>query len=531
MIRRLLLAGVVAVAVAVATAPPAAAHARLEATTPAADSVLDESPSTVELRFTEAVDPGLGGVKVIAPDGSRADRGRVKQADGDRIVRVPVDATTEGTYTVAWSVVSADSHTISGSFVFSIGRVTGAADVEDSGRDAVRLAAAAARWAAFAGTIILGGALAFGLVVAPAAKPLGRAGRPRRLMLAGAGAALVGAAGVLLTQVALASGRSIAGSFGLLGDAVANTRFGALSFARVCLAAAAVALLLTSGVSPYRVRQVVLGAATVGLFMVPGLAGHAWTVEPRWAAVAVDTIHLAAAAVWIGGLAALLVTAPGSPSVGALARRFSAVALAAVAVVVVTGAVSGYLQVRSTAALTETGYGKLLVAKVAAVAALVALGWVNRRRLLALLPGRDTLFGVVRAELALAVVVVALTAVLVNRPPARDEATGPFSATVATQNDPAGGQVQLQVDPARAGQNDVHLYFLGGDGLPRAVDAIEITVGRAGVPPRRVTVTPVTPDHVSAYGVAMPSPGAWTLTVTAVRQGTSFTATVEVPIR
>jgi copper transport protein len=120
--------------------------------------------------------------------------------------------------------------------------------------------------------------------------------------------------------------------------------------------------------------------------------------------------------------------------------------------------------------------------------------------------------------------------VLVNRPPARDQLAGPF-ATVATADDPAGGQVQLQVDPARAGQNDVHLYFLSAEGLPRPVDAIEITVGRAGIPPRRVTVTPVTPDHASAYGVAMPSPGTWTLTITTVRQGQSFTTTVEVPIR
>lgn len=531
MTRRLVVAGLVTLAALGVLAAPAAAHARLEGTSPAADAVLDDRPTEVVLRFTEAVDPGLGGVEVIAPDGGRADRGRSEQADGDRIVRVPVDAVTQGTYTVAWSVVSADSHNISGSFVFSVGRVTGAAEVGTSGRDTLRFTAGVARWAAFAGTVVVAGGLGFGLLVARAGELDER--RRRRLghlMLAGAATAVTGAAGALVAQVALASGRPLTGSFGLLGDAVANTRFGTLGFARTGFALAAAALLVPVGLALRPLGRAILAPAVAGLLVVPGLAGHAWTVDPRWVAVTVDAVHLAAASVWVGGLAALLVVAPGSGQVAALTRRFSTVALGAVGVVVLSGMVSGYLQVRSTDALTATGYGKLLVAKVVAVAALVALGWVNRRRLLALLPQRDTLFGVVRAELALAVVVVALTAVLVNRPPARDQLTGPF-ATVATGDDPAGGQVQLQVDPARAGQNDVHLYFLSADGLPRPVDAIEMTVGRAGIPPRRVTVTPVTPDHASAYGVAMPSPGTWTLTITAVRQGQSFTTTVEVPIR
>lgn len=529
MIRRLVVGALVALAAVALTAAPAAAHARLEQTTPAGDTVLDAPPTEVTLRFTEAVDPGLGGVKVIAPDGRRADRGRTELAEDDRLVQVPVDAGAEGTYTVAWSVLSADSHTISGSFVFSVGRVTGAADLGGSGRSTVRLAAGAARWAAFGGTIVLAGALAFLVVVA--ADIGARRDRLARLMLAGALAAAVGAAGILVTQVALASGRPLGSSFRLLGDAIGNTRFGALGFTRVCLAAGAAAVVARPRFALRPPVPAVVAAAVVGLLVVPGLAGHAWTVEPRWAAVAVDGLHLAAASVWVGGLAALLVVTPGLDAVALLARRFSTLALGSVAVVVATGVASSYLQVRSIDALTATAYGKLLIAKVVVVASLVALGWLNRRRLLALLPQRETLFGVVRAELALAVVVIAVTAVLVNRPPARDEVTGPFATTVATQEDPAGGQVQLQVDPARAGQNDVHLYFLSAEGLPRAVDAIEMTVGRAGVPPRRVTVTPVTLDHASAYGVALPSPGTWTLTITAVRQGQPFTASVEVPIR
>lgn len=532
-VRRLSIAALVVLAVVLGAAAPAAAHATLEATTPPADSVLDTAPPSVELRFSEAVDPGLGGVKVFAPDGERADRGRVEQADNDRIVRVPVDADQEGTYTVAWSVVSEDSHSISGSFVFSVGRETGAADLASSGRDSVRFTGGTARWAAYAGTLLLVGALAFQFLVA-AGLPIDdrRQHRLRWLLRVAAALALTGSVVVLVTQVALASGRSVASSVGLLGDAIGNTRFGALGFTRACLAFAALALVAPPRPPFGRFGRLLLWSAAAGLLVVPGLAGHAWTVSPRWASVALDATHLAAASVWIGGLAAMLMVAPGSGQATPLTQRFSRTALTAVVVVAVTGSITAYLQVRSIDALTGTGYGKLLIAKVAAVAGLVGLGWVNRRRLIGLLPARETVFAVVRAELAVAVVVVGLTAVLVNRPPARnDVGASPFSAVVATENDPTRGQVQLQVDPARPGANDVHLYFLSAEGLPRPVDAIEMTVGRSGVPPRRVSVTQITPDHASAYGVSLPSPGLWTLTITAVRQGVPFTATVEVPVR
>src|SRR5690606_5397066 len=115
------------------------------------------------------------------------------------------------------------------------------------------------------------------------------------------------------------------------------------------------------------------------------LAGHAWTAPDRWLAVASDAVHLGAAAVWAGGLLPLLLLLV-LPRLGAaerkrLATRFSALALAAVGAVAVTGTISGWQQVRTLDALTATNYGRLLLAKVAGLAVLAALGWVNRSRL------------------------------------------------------------------------------------------------------------------------------------------------------
>jgi copper transport protein len=235
-----------------------------------------------------------------------------------------------------------------------------------------------------------------------------------------------------------------------------------------------------------------------------------------------------AASTWTGGLVALLLVVRAHERAGLLTRRFSRVALGAVGLVVASGAVSGYLQVRTLDGLVDTGYGRLLLAKMAGVAALVALGWLNRRRLVVLADRAAALLPVVRAEVAVAVLVVALTAGLVDRVPARETTvSGPFSTTAM-----AGERgVQLDVEPARAGPNDVHLYFVDAGGLPAAVDAAEMTVARADVPARRVPLEPVTVSHFSAYGVSLPTAGQWRLEITWVREGAAESVAVEVPVR
>src|ERR671910_138068 len=96
--------------------------------------------------------------------------------------------------------------------------------------------------------------------------------------------------------------------------------------------------------------------------------------------------------------------------------------------------------------------------------------------------------------------------------------------------DPAVAHADVTVDPARAGSNDIHLYFLDSGGGPLAVDAVEVSATTTGVPARRLPVTPVTADHVTVAGASLPSPGTWTVAVTAVRAGSPQDFTFEVPI-
>src|SRR3546814_6455341 len=64
-----------------------------------------------------------------------------------------------------------------------------------------------------------------------------------------------------------------------------------------------------------------------------------------------------------------------------LLRRFSTIAVPAVAILVLTGIVLAVVQAEAPQALLDTAYGRLLLAKLAGVAALLALAAVNRLRL------------------------------------------------------------------------------------------------------------------------------------------------------
>ena len=83
--------------------------------------------------------------------------------------------------------------------------------------------------------------------------------------------------------------------------------------------------------------------------------------------------------------------------------------------------------------------------------------------------------------------------------------------------------------PARA--NSRHLYFFDEAGQPRAVDAAEARVQQGDLPPRRVDLVPIRPDHYSAAGVSLPQPGRWRVTITTISRGTPSETTFEVPIR
>ena len=103
------------------------AHANLDSADPAPDSVLEEPPERVVIRFTEPLEPSFSEIRVLDSSGARVDNGDSAVDPANPVVMsVSLPPLADGTYTVGWKNVSTvDGHGVRGSFVFSIGEPGG----------------------------------------------------------------------------------------------------------------------------------------------------------------------------------------------------------------------------------------------------------------------------------------------------------------------------------------------------------------------------------------------------------------------
>ncbi|OLT14663.1 hypothetical protein BJF78_17660 [Pseudonocardia sp. CNS-139] len=191
------------------------------------------------------------------------------------------------------------------------------------------------------------------------------------------------------------------------------------------LTAAATAVVLGCAVvrlrRPARMPARAVLALAAFAVITPAVTGHSAAAD-RFQLVGVVGIgvHVAAAAAWVGGLGALLVlVAPHRGLLVAVLPRFSHVATACIAGVAATGVLTAALQLALSHggwtwdALTGTGWGLLVLAKTAALAAIGALGWLTRRRMAA---SRTPLLRWAGYEVALMAVALGLAAALTQAP-------------------------------------------------------------------------------------------------------------------
>ncbi|MEU1842680.1 copper resistance CopC family protein [Micromonospora sediminicola] len=114
-----LLAALLAAALLLAPAAPAAAHNTLQAATPAQDARLSAAPTTVTLRFLQQLNPEFTTI-VLSDAGRRRIPTGAPTVDGATGTITVDEPLTNGTYTVAYRVVSADGHPVQGSYRFTV---------------------------------------------------------------------------------------------------------------------------------------------------------------------------------------------------------------------------------------------------------------------------------------------------------------------------------------------------------------------------------------------------------------------------
>lgn len=450
-----------AFALATWCAPSAAAHTKLDSSTPAAGSTSDTPVEEVTLRFTLPVTTLGDGIVLDGPAGGvRADVTTAE--DGLVMVATPAEPLTAGDYTVSWTAAAQDGHPLEGSFGFTVaGAESGSGspspgpstdkDTDDGGshdthdmgdmhggmdHDAagmggtagdvaqvvMRLGAAAALW----GGLVAAGALLFaGLVLRDEDREdvpvVLRAARWAGLLILGGLAVHVSAGSVHLAHGDLGAAVS--------PSSIASSLSGTTRWALGLQAVGAVAIAVGARRTLPGSWAAVLGSVLVGAGHV--LSGHSNTAEPRWLVLTADVTHLAAAAAWVGGVVATAIVlhrrrregrAPDAALIGA---RLSVVAAVSLALVGAAGVVLAVEIVDRPAQLWESTWGLLLLAKVAVVVVVGAIGTYSHFRVVPQLTARrfrarsarkagELLRRGTGRETALMVVIVLITAWLVS---------------------------------------------------------------------------------------------------------------------
>lgn len=283
----------------------------------------------------------------------------------------------------------------------------------------VQLGATVARAAAdVAGVTCVGMALV-GVLLPRPERLSGAALRTRTHLQAGLDRAMIAVAGGWAAAVALGIAFRAADAFGTslsdLGVLALRDWTFKLSAGRgmVLSAACAIAVLVLAMLrlrDPERFQnRLPLVIALFGV-LTPAVTGHGSTSPDHQLAVVVVALHAGAAALWVGGLAAVLATLGRHRTLLAtVLPRFSRLAGACLFTVGLTGVVNALLRLSSPAALLDTPYGWLVLAKAAALVVLAGLGGLARQRLTA---GRQPVLRWAGLEVALMAITLGLTAAL-----------------------------------------------------------------------------------------------------------------------
>jgi copper transport protein len=600
-LRRLVLGGFGALAILTVTAAPAAAHAALIGTSPSqsAHYPADAPPKTVTVAFDDDVTTTPKSIGVYDGAGHAVPVVPVHTAD-EKLVEADLPKLAQGNYAVVWHIVSDDGHPETGAFTFSVG-AAGAATADLHSLEASRTSGRGigvgfglVRGLEYFACLVLVGALFFVRWRWPVA--LSRR-NVRRFLITVAGIGVLTTVASISFEAAYSNGSGSSALFdgSALGDVV-SARFGTAALVRagllVALAVYALVPIALKRRGTRIVTELPLALLGLGVAATFAYAGHGFTGRWPVAGFALDTAHITAAAVWLGGLVllAMAIRRPADPRDSARALgRFSRIALPAIAVVVLSGVVQGWREIDTWSALWHTSYGRLLLVKVLVVVAIVIVASAGRdalrdRRLarsddeddlpplgsgggrpsgynqppagrepatahaldagtahvdvLDMPPDPDDLLARdlrngMLVEVGLAVVVLAVTSALVVTPPSREAVAAAKTPQAQTVHVAANGKTvgyQVAVQPTLVGQNTIVIdpHLTGSGLLPTAVTGEARAVG--GTARSRLNFTALPNGKWVAVG-SFSVPGAWTVQIDGATPATSEATAFRITIR
>jgi copper transport protein len=448
---------VLAAVVAALVLPGAAlAHATLLQTTPANGAVLAKAPTAITVVFDDGVRVAKGNA-VVDNDTQRSVVAGEPSVHG-RSLTVPLKPLADGAYSVRWSIVSEDGHREEGVLAFAVGEGSAAPHSVLGASVPLTWSDILLRSLYYLGVLAGGGFAVFALLTW---RIVGRAlQRP------------------LAHLVFFALLLAFLGGSGILHAAPPGTRFALVMkiALTVSLAGGAAAALAPSLPQLLPVAY----AAALALLAAPTLSGHALDRDqPRVLAVIVDLAHMTSAAVWFGGLIAIVYAVPRATHDDATRRavvaRFSTAALVSVIVLGASGITRALTELTAVSQLWSTSYGRALLVKTAIFVPLLGVGWLNRAVLMRVFARlRRSARVEVLAITGIVVAVAILTELAPGRNAARSQAAAPLAAALPPKLPPRDAVVAA-----------------------RELGSLAVAVARE---PRRTTVTIIGPDATGVDG-------------------------------
>ncbi|HEV7862226.1 MAG TPA: copper resistance protein CopC [Acidimicrobiia bacterium] len=462
---------------------PAFAHPYLVQTEPGPGVALRDSPPRIQIGFTEQIVLEGSSLRLNDGDDRPVALGPLRSPKEGPGLAADIKAPLGGdVYRVRWVVLGQDGHSSSGEFRFgvdgpnnappkhaeSLNATGGPADQVAESDGPARIAL---RWLGLIGaSLLVGGAVLL-------ARLRGRFDDDVADTVTARWTQMARPAWVLTVVASIAAVVAAAGAGvgGLQLSILLATSNGLLALARLAgvVAAGLPGLFGRSGPR----RDQFLGMAGAFFLGAEAVGGHITgvTTGARIPAIVAQGAHLAAAAMWVGGLGVLAYAIAGvaasiRPAVWrTAAAAFRPVAAISAVVVIVTGVIASLREVEHKYFLLWSAYGRFLLAKWALVAAMLVLGGLAGRALGTRRPGVAGAAGaaggrvkpvgqLLRTEAVLGLAVLVFAATLVGVAQGRGQPlpaqkgsvlAGPAFANAVV----GGGLVRVVLSPAAPGRN------------------------------------------------------------------------------
>ncbi|MEK4220202.1 MULTISPECIES: copper resistance CopC/CopD family protein [unclassified Bacillus (in: firmicutes)] len=465
------------------------AHAYIVKSSPGENSELKSAPAQVEIEFNEPVEEGFHYIKVYNSDGDRVDTDKTEiKKDNNHIMTVKLKKNLpHDVYRAEWNAVSADGHPVSGVIPFSIGKADGGFSSQKTSGSALNPGTAADRAILYTAFSLFIGTVFFHLFWYKGdGKKLAK--RTKRLLVISV--TVLGLA--LLLQLPIQTKANAGGGWGnaFQPEYMKETLFETAGGTIWMIQAVLYVLLVLSAIPVLRKKRFASFAYWTaplifffGLLLAKAFTGHAAVVEEKTVGILMDFLHLSAASIWIGGIAAIVLLLsqewrqPDKTLAWETVKRFSPWALTAVGVILFSGLLNGFFIIRSMDSLFHTAYGQALLVKSGLFVLMLILGGIHF--LLTRKRQGSKITRTLKAEWAIGIAVLITAAVFTSLPSPPEPAPEPFYQTKAIEN---GQNVSLSISPNQPGKNVFELRVTDHNRDPvKNIQQITLTVYKTGL--------------------------------------------------